>query len=129
MTLDGTGSRGNAPIACTWSFENADGSIVWDTATGCRLVKAFTSTGMKYVRLIVRDADGDTDAQRRSFGVADRNRRSRQARAALGATQAGAVVGLGGPASSAERGLVTPRDTAVAAACGARPRTPRRRSA
>ena len=96
VTLDGTGSRGNAPIACTWSFENADGSIVWDTATGCRLVKAFTSTGMKYVRLIVRDADGDTDAQRRSFSVSDRNRRSRRARSALGATQAGAVVGLAG---------------------------------
>jgi hypothetical protein len=68
-TLDGTRSTGAAPIACTWSFEDADGSIVWDTATGCKLVKTFTSVGTKFVRLTVRDADGDTNSSKQSFYV------------------------------------------------------------
>src|SRR3954451_24527583 len=65
--LDGSRSTGNGPIACTWSFENADGSTVWDTATGCKLQKTFTSVGTKYVRLTVRDADGDTNSSKQSF--------------------------------------------------------------
>ncbi len=68
VVLDGTRSTGDAPISCTWSFENADGSIIWDTATGCKLTKTFMFADTKYVRLIVADADGDTDASsRRSF--------------------------------------------------------------
>src|SRR5262249_5024181 len=68
IVLDGTQSTGNAPISCLWSFENADGSTIWDTATGCKLTKTFMFADTKYVRLIVTDADGDTNAStRRSF--------------------------------------------------------------
>jgi hypothetical protein len=77
--LDGTRSTGDAPIACTWSFENATGSIVWDTATGCRLTKTFESADTKYVRLIVRDSDGDTDSLVRAFTVKARSGRTLRA--------------------------------------------------
>ena len=69
VTLDGTGSNGNAPLSCTWSFENQDGSTIWETQTGCKLQKTFQYVGTKYVKLIVRDADGDTNSNKQSFFV------------------------------------------------------------
>ena len=36
VALDGSASTGVAPVACTWSFENQDGSVVYDTRSGCR---------------------------------------------------------------------------------------------
>jgi hypothetical protein len=70
VTLDATRSTGTAPLSCTWSFQSQDGAIVWETRTGCRLRKAFHYPGTKYVELTVRDADGDTAANRQSFSVA-----------------------------------------------------------
>jgi Right handed beta helix region/PKD domain/Bacterial Ig domain len=67
--LDGTRSTGNGTLSCTWSFEDDDGSIIWETQTGCRLQKAFAAADTKYVKLIVRDADGDTDSNKQSFVV------------------------------------------------------------
>jgi hypothetical protein len=69
VTLDGTPSKGNGPLTCTWSFETQDGSKIWETLTGCKLVKAFQVADTKYVKLTVRDADGDTHASRQSFAV------------------------------------------------------------
>ena len=69
VTLDGTRSTGDAPITCTWSFENQDGSTVWETATGCKIQKTFANADTKYVTLTVRDNDGDTDSSRKSFAV------------------------------------------------------------
>ena len=69
MTLDGRGSRGNAPRTCVWSFENQDGSTVWGTQSGCHIERTFLIADTKYVRLTVTDADGDIDDDRKSFGV------------------------------------------------------------
>jgi hypothetical protein len=69
VTLDGTRSKGNGPLSCTWSFENQDGSAVWETQSGCKLDKTFLTPGTKYVELAVRDADGDTDSSKQSFSV------------------------------------------------------------
>jgi hypothetical protein len=69
VTLDGTRSTGDGPLTCTWSFENQAGTTVWETATGCKLVKTFQNADTKYVRLTVRDADGDTNASVKSFSV------------------------------------------------------------
>jgi hypothetical protein len=69
ITLDGTASQGDGPLTCTWSFENQDGSTVWETATGCKISKTFTNVDTKYVRLTVKDADGDTDSNLKSFAV------------------------------------------------------------
>jgi hypothetical protein len=69
ITLDGTRSKGNPTLTCTWSFETQDGKTVWETATGCKLVKTFQNPDTKYVKLTVRDADGDTHASRQSFAV------------------------------------------------------------
>jgi hypothetical protein len=68
VTLDGTASTGNAPLACTWRFEYPDGSLVQSRA-GCRISFTFQVRGTKYVRLVVTDADGDTDQQLRTFSV------------------------------------------------------------
>ena len=70
MALDGSGSKGNAPIACTWTFEDQAGTTVFETLTGCTLQKAFQTTGTKYVKLAIRDSDGDTDTSKQSFAVA-----------------------------------------------------------
>jgi hypothetical protein len=69
VTLDGTRSTGNGPLTCTWSFENQDGSVIWETLTGCKLTKTFRYADTKYVNLIVRDADGDTNSLKLSFPV------------------------------------------------------------
>jgi hypothetical protein len=71
VTLDGTNSDGDGPLACTWSFENEDGSIVWGTRTGCTIQMTFENADTKYVRLTVTDQDGDTDDNRQSFAVAE----------------------------------------------------------
>ena len=70
VRLDGTASGGNGPLVCTWSFENEDGGTVWETRSGCSIQMTFRNADTKHVKLTVRDADGDTDALRRSFSVA-----------------------------------------------------------
>ncbi len=70
VVLDGTLSTGDGTLSCTWSFENEDASIIWDTIDGCKLTKAFQFADTKYVRLIVTDADGDTDSNMQFFAVA-----------------------------------------------------------
>jgi hypothetical protein len=69
VTLDGTASKGDAPLTCTWSFEDQSGATIWETITGCKLTKAFKNADTKYVKLTVRDKDGDTNASRKSFAV------------------------------------------------------------
>jgi hypothetical protein len=69
VTLDGTDSTGDAPLSCVWQFENADGTIVWETENGCTIQKTFQNADTKYVRLIVTDADSDTDENLQSFIV------------------------------------------------------------
>jgi Right handed beta helix region/PKD domain len=69
VTLDGTASTGDAPISCVWSFENEDGSTIWERISGCRITKAFNVADTKYVKLIVTDADGDTNSLEHSFPV------------------------------------------------------------
>ena len=69
VTLDGSASTGDAPISCTWSFENADGSTIWETVSGCTISKTFQQADTKYVRLIVTDGNGDTDNNLQSFAV------------------------------------------------------------
>jgi hypothetical protein len=68
-TLDGTRSTGDGPLECTWSFENADASVVWDTKTGCKVDMTFQNADTKYVRLTVKDTHGKTDASLQSFAV------------------------------------------------------------
>ncbi|HEX2706823.1 MAG TPA: PKD domain-containing protein [Solirubrobacterales bacterium] len=70
VTLDGTASTGDGTITCTWSFENEDGSVLWEAHPGCMLEFTFQWANMKYVRLSVTDADGDTNSNRKSFSVA-----------------------------------------------------------
>jgi PKD repeat protein len=70
VALEGGGSTGDAPVSCNWSFENADGSTVWETHSGCSLLFTFQLTGTKHVKLAVTDADGDTDSNKQSFSVA-----------------------------------------------------------
>ena len=69
VTLDGSASRGDLPMSCTWSFENQSGSTIWETIAGCTIRKAFTVADTKHVMLIVRDADGDTSSSKKSFVV------------------------------------------------------------
>ena len=45
VTLDGSGSKGDAPITCTWTFENQAGTTVFETLTGCKLQKTFQTAG------------------------------------------------------------------------------------
>jgi hypothetical protein len=68
VTLDGTASRGDGDIACTWTVESRRGTVI-ETISGCRVAQTFDSAGTKYVRLRVRDQDGDTDTSRKSFTV------------------------------------------------------------
>jgi Bacterial TSP3 repeat len=70
VTLDGTASIGDGPLGCTWSFENQDGSIVWDTLSGCKVDFTFEASGTKYVELIVENDEGDSDTNKQSFVVA-----------------------------------------------------------
>jgi hypothetical protein len=70
VSLDGTASTGEAPLTCTWSFENADGSTVWETHPGCAIDFTFELIGSKYVKLTVTDGDGDMDSNKQSFDVA-----------------------------------------------------------
>ena len=69
-TLDGTASTGGPPLTCTWSFENEDGSTIWQTREGCSIDFTFESSGMKHVRLIVQSGDGTSDSNKQSFNVA-----------------------------------------------------------
>ncbi len=69
VVLDGSASTGSGPITCTWSFENQDGSTVWQTRTGCVIDFTFEATGPKYVKLIVEGNNGQTDTDKQSFVV------------------------------------------------------------
>jgi hypothetical protein len=69
ITLDGTASKGDAPLACAWSFEDQSGATVWETVNGCKITKAFKNVDTKYVKLIVRDKGGDFSTSRKSFTV------------------------------------------------------------
>ncbi len=69
LTLDGGASQGDAPLQCTWSFEDQSGGTVWETHTGCGLPFTFQVADTKYVKLTVRDADGEVDSNRQSFPV------------------------------------------------------------
>jgi hypothetical protein len=69
VTLDGSSSQGNAPLECTWSFEDESGNTVWETHPGCELPFVFQVAGTKYVKLTVRDADGEVNSNRQSFAV------------------------------------------------------------
>ncbi len=69
VALDGSASTGADPISCTWNFENASGSVVFQTKRGCEVPFTFESTGTKYVRLNVVDGKGDSDSNRQSFQV------------------------------------------------------------
>jgi hypothetical protein len=69
VTLDGTRSTGTGTLTCTWSFENQDGSTIWETIRGCKIYKAFQNADTKYVKLIVKDANGSTSSNRQSFAV------------------------------------------------------------
>jgi hypothetical protein len=69
LMLNGTGSQGNASLQCTWSFEDQAGATVWETHSGCELPFIFQIVGTKYVKLTVRDADGEINSNRQSFPV------------------------------------------------------------
>jgi hypothetical protein len=69
VSLDGNASTGDAPVVCTWSFENQDGSAVYQTQEGCKINFTFSEAGAKYVKLTVQDVDGDTDSSKLSFTV------------------------------------------------------------
>ncbi|WP_231379350.1 LamG domain-containing protein [Candidatus Solirubrobacter pratensis] len=113
VVLDGTRSTGDPALSCTWSFENATGSIVWDTAKGCKLSKAFESADTKYVRLIVRDIDGDTSSQVRSFAVKPKLS-GRSARAMSSAPSAEETDGLVAAYAFDEASGTTVRDASTA---------------
>jgi PKD domain-containing protein len=70
VELDGTRSTGNAPLSCTWSFEDETGAIVWQTRKGCSIDFTFESPGTKYVRLSVTDSTGSSASNKQSFDVA-----------------------------------------------------------
>lgn len=70
VTLDGSASTGDGALSCSWQFESAEG-VVSDTRSGCSVSYTFSNPGTKYVRLVVTDADGDTDNLLRSFEVTD----------------------------------------------------------
>jgi parallel beta-helix repeat protein len=69
VKLDGSASTGTPPLACTWSFENQNGGVVWQTKTGCDTDFTFESTGINYVMLIVHDAKGGSDSNTQSLEV------------------------------------------------------------
>jgi thrombospondin type 3 repeat protein len=69
VTLDGTSSKGSGSLDCTWSFENQDGSVVYQTQSGCKIDFTFESVGTKYVELIVEDSAGAADENKQSFPV------------------------------------------------------------
>jgi hypothetical protein len=71
VTLDGTASTGSGPLTCTWSFENRDGSAVYQTRSGCAIDFTFEDVGTKYVALEVRDAAGESDSDKQSFRVTE----------------------------------------------------------
>jgi hypothetical protein len=54
-------SAGSGALSCAWHFTNRSGGVVYMARSGCTLRYAFTSSGTKYVRLTVTDADGDRD--------------------------------------------------------------------
>jgi hypothetical protein len=69
LTLDGTRSRGDGPLLCTWLFEDRTGATIWETKTGCKLPFVFKVADTKYVTLTVTDSDGEINSSRHSFPV------------------------------------------------------------
>jgi hypothetical protein len=68
VTLDATRSVGNAPLKCTWRFTSRGGKVL-KTLKGCKVRTKFKAAGKQYLRLTVRDADGDTASIRRVLTV------------------------------------------------------------
>ncbi len=71
VTLNGSASTGEAPLSCTWSFENESGSIVWETHNGCTIKFTFEQANTKYLKLTVTDANGESNSNRQSFAVSE----------------------------------------------------------
>ncbi len=69
VTLDGSASTGEAPIACKWTIETSAGSVL-ATKSGCKVTYTFASPGIQYVKLAVTGANGQSDSNRQSFSVA-----------------------------------------------------------
>ena len=69
VVLDGTASTGTSSLTCSWTFENQDGSVVFDTRSGCKISFTFEAAGTKYVALDVHGSDGASDENRQSFMV------------------------------------------------------------
>jgi hypothetical protein len=68
VALDGSGSQGDEPLACVWSFEKQDGTVL-ERAPGCRISKVFATAGRAYVRLTVTDRHGQSDSLLQPFTV------------------------------------------------------------
>ena len=69
VTLSGSASTGDAPLACTWTLETQGGTVL-DTKTGCQVSYTFQNSGTQYMRLTVADVDGDRDSNRQTISVA-----------------------------------------------------------
>jgi hypothetical protein len=63
VTLVGT-AAGDEPASCRWVLENRTGSRVFRRARGCQLRLRMPRTGVRYLRLTVRDAYGRKDSLR-----------------------------------------------------------------
>ena len=70
VTLNGSGSTGDAPLTCTWTRETQAGSVL-DTKTGCQVSYTFPSSGTQYMRLSVTDVDGDSNSSLKTISVAE----------------------------------------------------------
>ncbi|MGH3521811.1 MAG: hypothetical protein ACRDU4_03045, partial [Mycobacterium sp.] len=65
VTLDGTPSKGEPPLSCTWTIESKSGSRIYKRVTGCTFAYK-VPRGTQYVRLTVRDPYGKSDSLRRA---------------------------------------------------------------
>ncbi len=69
VSLNGSSSTGDAPITCTWTREDSAGAVL-ETKTGCQLSYTFANSGTQYLRLTVKDVDGDSNSSRKTISVA-----------------------------------------------------------
>lgn len=69
VTFNAAGSTGDDPLTYTWNFLNSNGTVA-QTKTGNPMTFAFSSSADKTVELVVTDADGDTNAVKKTFFVA-----------------------------------------------------------
>ncbi len=109
VTLNGSASTGEAPLTCTWSFENQTGTTVFGTQSGCKVSHTFTTAGAQYVNLTVTDANGESNADRQTFAVSAASSPPPTPVKAIWTTPTGAEVGvpvtLNGSASTGEAPL------------------------